>query len=187
MRIAVITTSIPGREDMLAECVESVQAQTLPAAEHWIGWDLDLSERNGAIIDRLARQTDCEWIAALADDDLFLPHHLETLAAHSDDADVVYSWCEVQGRGTWSPNTNEVPSNLHIPATALYRKSVWEKCGGWDHRAKRAEDFLFWNKASGLGARFKLVREVTWIYRFHGKNKSLLSERQSFREEYGYA
>lgn len=167
---------------MLAECKESVQAQTLPATEHLIYLDRNISERVGLNLNRMAESTDCEWLAPLADDDLLFPQHLETLVAHSEDADVVYSKCQISGREGWEPHW---PSE--IPATTLIRRSLWEKLGGWSE-AIRAEDRDFWIRARKKDARFVFVDEFTWHYRFGPwGNKSLVPEHHSFREAHAAA
>ena len=76
--------------------------------------------------------SEADWIAQLADDDLIDPHHLETLVAHSDDADIVYSYCRVEGRG-FNPNSPFDPDRLrrenYIPATTLIRTGLCEELG----------------------------------------------------------
>lgn len=180
MRIAVITPTIPERAEMLEECKASVRAQTLPAVEHLIELDDQRTEKCGPQLNKMAAQTDCEWLATLADDDVFLPHHLETLAQHVDEADIIYSYCEVQGR-EWSPNRPFDPVTLHIPGHALIRRSMWEKTKGWGEE-KRAEDNAFWRRCQAKNARFLCVPEVTWVYRFHGRNKSLVASHHNYWE-----
>ena len=181
VRIAVLTPTIPERAEMLEECKASVRAQTLQPVEHLIELDEKRTLACGPQLNRMAKRTDCEWLATLADDDLLLPHHLETLAAHADEADVVYSYCEVTGRD-WSPNMPYDPDAdmPQIPATALIRRSLWEEVK-WG-KDLRAEDNDFWLRCQRKGARFVCVPEVTWVYRFHGHNKSLVPSHHDFWE-----
>jgi len=162
---------------MLRECRESVKRQTLPAAEHRVYLD-DFTERVGLVLNEMATATDCEWLHPLADDDLLLPDHLETHAGFYQDADVVYSYCRVEGRD-WSPNAPFDAASLHIPAVASIRRSLWELVGGWGDET-RAEDHVFWRKCVDAGGRFACVPRETWVYRFHGHNKSLLNAHQPF-------
>ena len=164
---------------MLRECRLSVKQQTLPAAEHRVYLD-DFTEKVGLILNQMALETDCDWIHPLADDDLLLPDHLETHAAFYQDADVVYSYCRVEGR-EWSPNHPFDPNTLHIPAVASIRRSLWKRVKGWGDE-NRSEDLAFWRKCYEAGARFACVERETWVYRFHGDNKSLVAGHHRFRD-----
>lgn len=166
--ITVITATIPGREDMLAECVASVEAQTLPAKKHIIYRD---SSRRGIrwAMNVLWPQVKTPWMQWLADDDLFLPHHLETVAKHTDDFDIIHTHCRVEGRDQFLPNTPGEQNGYWLPATALMRTSLVRELDGWS-MTDWPEDHHFWVKAAAHGARFTMVPEVTWVYRFHGAN-----------------
>lgn len=178
MRIAVLTPALPERAAMLAETIASVNAQTLPPAAHLIEID---HERAGCatVLNRLlpaAQAADANWIALVADDDVFYPRHLELLAGASADADIVYSYCDVEGRD-WSPNAPFDEARLragnYIPATTLIRTALARKLGGWRPDAAHGfEDWDFWLRALDAGARFRCVPTVTWRYRFHGDNLS---------------
>lgn len=181
MRIAVLTTAVPERLNLLRECCASVRNQTLQPVAHLIGLDYahegNIRNLNG--LARHADELDCDWLMPLADDDLLYPHHLQTLAEASDSADVVYSWCKVVGRNGWSPNRHFNPDALldgnYIPATALIRTDLARELGWWREDATHGfEDWDFWKSALKIEARFHCVPEVTWIYRFiTGDNISL--------------
>lgn len=170
--MAVLIPTIPGRETMLEEAVASAVAQTRAPDEILVGRDDGKTQACGPVLNRLAGLATAAWLAVLADDDLLLPEHLRTLLRYSRGADVVYSWCDVVGRPGWSPNQDTVPENLMFPATALIRRSLWEKTGGWGCET-RCEDHEFWVRCRRQGGRFRVVPTVTWVYRFHGANKSL--------------
>lgn len=174
-RIAVLTAALPERLPLLTDCVASVNAQTLRPVQHVIGVD---HERAGcaATMNRMLTSVDADWVALLADDDVFYPHHLETLACHVETADIVYSWCDVVGRD-WNPNRDFNPELLrlqnYIPSTSLIRKTLVDELGGWRVEAAHGfEDWDFWVRALDAGACFHCVREITWQYRFHGGNQS---------------
>lgn len=194
MRIAVVTPSLPDRGELLAEAVASVRAQTHRPVAHAIAIDHE-SDGIGALLNRLASGSDAEWLARLDDDDLFHPNHLEVLTSAAKDADVVYSWCDVEARGDvpepdviirngWLPNQEfdeeRLRSGNYIPATALVRRSLWAELGGWREDGWRfggeredptlTEDWDFWLRALDAGARFVCVPVVTWTYRYHGGN-----------------
>lgn len=166
--ITVITATIPGREAMLEEARASVEAQTLPAAKHIVYKDVS---RRGIrfAMNALWPQVKTPWMQWLADDDLLLPHHLETLAQYTDEADIIHGYCEVEGRPGFSPNYSAEEGGYWMPATALMRTSFVRDLGGWS-MTDWPEDHHFWIKAAKAGARFVVHREPTWVYRFHGSN-----------------
>lgn len=125
---------------------------------------------------RLAGSSDADWFLPLDDDDLLDQDCVEQLLAASDGADVVYPWCRVQDHGElepWSPNRLYRPEPLvgeqgrpfnYIPVTALISAELWREVGGMP-QAPHAEDFLFWRRCIGAGARFRCLPEVLWTYR----------------------
>ena len=176
-RIVVVTPSLPERADFRAECVASVAAQTLPPVAHIVMVDY---ERAGPAMMLNRMLPACiaagsDWVAQLADDDLADPHHLELLAAHCADADIVYSWCRVEGR-SFNPNREFDEAALRasnfIPATTMIRTSLCTQLGWRSDSTNGFEDYDFWLRALDAGARFVCVAEVSWTYRFHGANLS---------------
>lgn len=165
--ISVLTPTIAGRERFLHECRLSVLAQSLPAREHLVLLD---EERRGcsATVNALADTARGEWLFLLADDDLALPGCLSAHARVADNSDIVYCPPLVWGedhRQFWG----EPPM---IPSTCLIRRSLWVKLGGYDERVRSTEDRLLYERAMQEGARFTRIEEPTWVYRFHGRNKS---------------
>ena len=171
--ISVITASLPTRSAMLAECVASVAAQTLSPWEHLIGVD---HGRRGpsAIRNELLETAQGVWIAIVDDDDVLFPNHLERL--RSVDADIVYSYCSVEGRA-WSPNrefdADALRAGNYIPATVLIDASFLRRLGGWrEDTVYGWEDWDLYLRALDAGGTFACVPEVTWRYRFHGGNRT---------------
>lgn len=167
--VSVITATVEGREDMLAECEASVRAQTFDHWEHLVMLD---EQREGCSVmcNRMVAQAKGEWVFLLADDDLALPGCLEHHLAHSHDADIVYAPPLVWGihDGWWY-----FQSPPAIPATALIRTELWHQLGGYDETALREEDRGLWIRAVEAGARFvRAEGQPTWVYRLHGDNKS---------------
>lgn len=166
--VSVITPTIPERAHLLAECVASVEAQTVRGFEHLIWEDVD---RQGcaATVNRLVGRAQGEWLLPLADDDLLLPGCIETLVANTGDADVVYAPPLVTGNEDrwWFFQAPPV-----IPSTALIRASLWRELGGYDESLKREEDRDLWVKALAADAKFVRVDAPAWIYRQHQGNKS---------------
>ena len=138
MRISVITPALPTRLGQLKDALASVEAQTRPPIEHLVG--LDYQRRGtGPVKTDLALAAQGDWVATLEDDDFLHPEHLDTLAAHTDGADIVYSWCAVRGRPGWTPNRLFDPVALRagnfIPSTALIRRALIVRLWGWRQSA----------------------------------------------------
>ncbi len=161
--VTVVTASLPERGKLLAQCVASVTAQTVPPVAHLIYVD---HMRQGCTIatNKLVGAARTEWIATLADDDLFDADHLERLLEHGRGADVVYS----PPRTIIGNVRNEDPNQFagpppNIPSTALIRRSMWMKAGGY---SGYPEDNVLWQKLLALGASFVRHPQITWTYRF---------------------
>ena len=52
-----------------------------------------------------------------------------------------------------------------IPATALYRKADWERCGGYCEEEIYREDWDFWLSMMELGGTFYRLNEILFYYR----------------------
>ena len=52
-----------------------------------------------------------------------------------------------------------------IPATALYRKTDWERCGGYCEEEIYREDWDFWLSMMELGGTFYRLNEILFYYR----------------------
>ena len=162
---AVLTATLPERELLLEECRRSVAAQTV-ACTHLVGVD-EKREGPSEIRNRLAASSPADWFLPLDDDDLLDPHYLELCLPHLDSADVVYPWCRIEGKDDWTPNRLFRPDPLlsynFIPVTALVRAELWRDVGGM--RTEPVEDWRFWQRCLGAGARFKVIDEIGWTYR----------------------
>jgi hypothetical protein len=153
--VTVCIATIPGREDLLARALESVQAQTVTPQRVLVVRDV---ERRGAWWTRnqLLRQTRTAWVAWLDDDDELLPHHLQVLidGANESGADLIYSYPQFSPPGTFDPlatvddTGRVVPSPIgiafgarqeqwlrergnFIPVTTLTRTALLKQVGGF--------------------------------------------------------
>lgn len=174
MSVTFITPTI-GRPELEA-CVASVRAQTLPV-QHLVRHDPDRAGP-AAIRNQLARQSEMDWLIPLDDDDTADPELAERLLAASAGADVVVPWCrmdDAEGLEPWTPNRLFRPETMLVynivPVTALVRRQLWLDAGG-QPEGVQVEDYRFWRKMLGLGARFRVVPEVLWTYsRGAGRNQ----------------
>ena len=179
--VTVITPSIPGRGGMRAVAIASVEQQIIKPRAHLIG--IDIARKGSARMrNHLAGAADTTWLAPLDDDDVLQPNHLQVLLSGKDNADVVYSYCHVDGRD-WTPNRlfdeAALRESNYIPITTLIRRTLWEELDGWHDSARVPngwEDHDFWVRALNAGATFHCVPAVTWTYRFHHGNKTMLGE-----------
>lgn len=166
----MLTPSLPERDSLLREAWASVESQTVPV-EHLVSIDRD-REGPSAVRNWLASQATAEWLLPLDDDDLLDPDCVETLLAHSADADVVYPWARYQGRDDFCFNrlfnADALMRSNYIPVTALIRRDLFNEVGGYQNLPQ--EDYRLWLRLLGAGAVFKCVDEVLWTYRFHDGN-----------------
>jgi hypothetical protein len=109
------------------------------------------------------------------DDDLLLPHHVETLTGNLSGADIVWTWTEVRGR-SWNPNAAYTPGRLshenYIPSNMAMRTGLWRELGGY-RSGPQHPDWDMLQRCENSGATFVNVPEITWVYRFHGQNMSV--------------
>ncbi len=124
-------------------------------------------------MNKAAARATGDWVLPLADDDLLLPGCLARLLAATSDEDgeydVVYPrplvWGE-EAEAFW----REPPD---IPSLALIRADLWRSLGGYDETLGEREDNEMWRKVPSAGGRMVCYDAApTWVYVFHGGNKS---------------
>ena len=183
--LTVLTPTIPGRESLLAECIASVFAQNLPVEAHYVA----ARRRDGSVVQvHTAKQRNSvltaattEWVCALDDDDLWLPHHIETIVPALDGADVVYTLdvdahLPYEDCTDWSQQQliNRLEPGNFIAAGAAIRREVLLSVGGWPTDWQNGhyvgspcffEDWELWRTLARVGAKFRCVPVKTWQYR----------------------
>lgn len=164
--VTVITATTPTRGFLLADAIASVAQQTEPVFEHLVS--VDLHKGGGAATkNSLISRTRTSWIQILDDDDILMPHHIETLMPHAvDGVDVVYSYAHGENYSGWYNvpfNPKALFENNNISHNAIIRKSLFEKIGPFG--PEYGYDWTFWARAIASGATFVCVPEVTWEYR----------------------
>ena len=63
-----------------------------------------------------------------------------------------------------------------IPATALYRKADWERCGGYCEQEIYREDWDFWISMMELGGTFYKIDEILFYYRISTSSRRVLAK-----------
>lgn len=174
MSITVVVPTIHGRETQLRRAIDSVWAQTMPAALQVI---LD-ENRDGAAAtrNRALEHVDTEFVAFLDDDDELKPNHLRTCARNAalTGADLVYPWFDVDA-GEDEIGMFGVPfdpillrKRNYIPVTVLVRTELVRKVGGFrDHpdvNGDPCEDWGLWLALLDAGATFSHLPQRTWIW-----------------------
>lgn len=112
-----------------------------------------------------------DWITFLDADDLWPPGRLDRQQAFLDthpDIDVVQGLCQpfrTSGPETggdlgvcWSPK----------PDSALFRRGVFDRVGGFDPNLRVGEDLDWFYRARERGVRIAVQREVAVLYRLRG-------------------
>ena len=167
--ITVLTCTIPGRENYLDRCIDSVRRQTVGVRAHLIASDdgtLGPIEK----YNQLARAVDTEWLAILDDDNYWLDEHAETIAAEFDNADVIYTW---DGGGTRPriqlAHFEQVELAKHFAETnsvdqsCAIRTETFLSVGGFQ-LSTRLMDQDLWYRIAQAGGRFLAIPNVTWFY-----------------------
>lgn len=169
--IAAVVVSLPERHDLLVEALDSVRCQSRPPDDTVVGIDPYKWGEVGNM-NRLIEATDCDWLAFLHDDDIWLPHHLETACQHMGGADVIVSRFDLIGRPKstiepWHDDFNDLRRTNWIgsPSMVVARRSVW---GEWcePFGSYRWVDWANYNRVLTEGARFVDTQTTTVLYRF---------------------
>ena len=172
MTLTLVTATLPEREGMLAELMDSVSKQTVAPAYHIIHED----DGRGFVdtVNEAVSLVQTDYFCLVDDDDLLLPNHVETLTNNLV-ADIVWTWVRVEGRN-WNPNRGYERGVLqhhnYIPSNMAMRTGLWRELGGYRHGPKHP-DWDMLQRCEDAGATFHNVPEITWVYRFHGGNMSL--------------
>jgi glycosyltransferase involved in cell wall biosynthesis len=175
-KISIVTATLPERKKFLEKMLNSVAEQIVLPAQHIV------VEDNGEgfvkTVNKAVAMVNTEFFCLVDDDDIIYPNHVETL--HNNlKADIVWTWCRVVGRDL-SFNSFYEPGKLqiqpYIPSNMLMKTSLWNKMEGYrdkNHSEVPHPDWDMLRRCERSGATFLCVPEITWEYRFHGKNLSL--------------
>jgi hypothetical protein len=163
--ITVVTPTVPGREQLLAECVASVDRAGLT---HLVG--LDAAGEGPAVVrNRLLEHVTTPWVVWLDDDDLIDSHYTRIVERHLPAADVVYTAWDLTGADQPRPLPGGFDPGLlqrgnYIPVTACCRVDAVRAVGGFPADAD-LEDWALWKALAAAGYRFRYVPIVGWTYR----------------------
>lgn len=183
-RVTILTPTIEGREELLAEAAASVQAQTETVA-HMI-WMDDARMGPAWARTRMLDLVESEFVGFLDDDDLLDPTHVEKLmtllAAGASLADLAWPRCRcvfadgvpvVRVGQPMRPDYRLLcrQGRNYIPVTVIARTASIRAAGMFDPR-DRYEDYALWCRMLAAGQRFAHLPVETWTYRFLGSNRT---------------
>lgn len=195
----VITTTHPEYHPLLMRAVQSVTAQAPTSAKwHIIANDVQRTGDPVWQMNRLLRSVDTEWVAFCAGDDQWATCHLDELRVLAEEnplSQVCYTAGLVMGgkvpsmnQPVTEENADELKDYNWIPATAMIRTKMLQMLGGWSSHPKGGmEDWLLWQqilRRYGPTA-FAYSPTPTWIYHFHGQNKSIKRAQAEMEEQRG--
>jgi len=188
--VTVITPTIPTRGEQLGRAIRSVMAQTIKPVSHVVLPDI---EKRGAaaMLDSCLRTARSEWVAVLADDDEFLPHHLETLWNLLDEtgADVAYShfkYSHLNDAGhleRFRGQPFDYDNPRQMTGVYLGRRELLLDLGGhqsaWflpnsyerdEQGNRKGEDYYLAQRLAAERIPVAVTGEVTWIYHTGHRN-----------------
>ena len=125
-----------------------------------------------------------EWIALLDSDDLWTPHHLEHAIAKAREtgAELIHAGVILFDSDTGQDLELRVPSREALaalplslfrgdypiqPSSALIRRDVLVRAGGFDPKCRYVEDRELWLRLARAGVRIGYVDALTCRYRQH--------------------
>lgn len=221
MNVSAVIPCFNGAE-WLAEAIESIQRQSVPVGEIIVVDDCstdqsaEIAKRMGAVVVRNAvnsgegysrnhgtRRASGEFIASLDADDLWMPHHVETLTGlFRTYPEATAAFAAVQRFGLRDELVQGyIPPGapvdvfwlafndwLHTTIGSMVRRDALLEIGGFDEKERYSVDYDLWLRLS-RGRLFVCTHEVTSLWRWHDKNQSTNRGRQieavyRFRESY---
>ncbi len=113
------------------------------------------------------------WILPLDADDKIHPEYIQRAIGKSDIVSC-YLKCFGSSNAIWkpemsNPTVKDLLTKNELFCCSLFRKEVWEDCGGYDEFMKEGyEDWEFWTHAAKLGYKITILPEILFYYRKHG-------------------
>ena len=137
-----------------------------------------------------------KYIKILPDDDKLMPDCLKNLVEglETAKADWIHAnaWIVTQEGKKYSNDSIHIPrrtlptlkdmlSHNHINGVSpLYKKSCWDKCGGWDESIWTGEELDWHLKLLKYGCKIAYVNKTVVMYRKHKQRKSFRKTKKYF-------
>jgi GT2 family glycosyltransferase len=137
------------------------------------------------------RAAGTRYLIVLDSDDRLTPDALSHLRRPLDeDPALGFSYGITRFFGAWQGTLTFPPYDPYkliyrhiIGSTALMRRELFERLGGFDTTFPRYEDWEFWVNALAHGWRGRRIEEVTFLYRRHGRTMNA-DARSQYRRWY---
>lgn len=189
--LTVTTASIPGREHHLAAAVASTVQEGVDA--HLVCRKERSTPPQVACADahnRMLRSVQTCWVQRLDDDNLWMPHHMATVAPilreyAAGGIDVLYTYAkglpaEQKDCNEWTQQrliAELSEKNFLDGSGAIVRTDTLRRVGGWPTdwwrdrfvsggwgEGKDYEDWELWRRLALSGCKFRCVPMETWVY-----------------------
>lgn len=150
-----------------------------------VNWERQANMGQSRTLNKGWAQARGEYLGYLSSDDLLLPHAISTLVAALQarpEAQVAYCDFDLidgNGRRTGNVQTPDydyrrMVEELICPPGpgALFRRSLFERIGGWDEHLRKIPDFEYWLRAGRVGP-FVRIPQVLAQYRVHEESTAI--------------
>lgn len=181
----------------LAEAIESALNQSVPCEVIVVndGSPDDTDSVAGGYFDRLygyvkqenrglsaarnagIRMAETEWIVPLDSDDILDKDYVKRLLQTEGDIKSCYMKLFGDQNGIHQfmeePKFDDFRTANRIHCASMFRKNMWEDLGGYDEEIGKMggyEDWDFWYRATKKGYSVKVIPEILFYYRKHGKS-----------------
>ena len=137
-------------------------------------------------------QANGEFILPLDADDKIDPTYIEKalyVLKQRPQLGLAYGYAQVFGSQyflweTGKYNIEKLTRENIIPSCSLFRKSVWEKVGGYENDRYQYDDWTFWLKLASHGYYGQLIPEVLFFHRKHPGQANMTDRLSEKHEEY---
>lgn len=176
--VSIIIPTRGLRDDWLKEATDSINRQTKQPIE------LIIAKGNNDVHDRLndsIRLAKGKYILILSDDDILEDNFLEVTSNEmvACDVDIVATFIKNFGADTGMHGPEKHPF-----FSSLFKKSLWEKVGGFDKEMLQMADVDFWVRCFNNGARWIITPKTFYNYRKHDNQDSGTANWDIAREKY---
>jgi len=150
-----------------------------------VPWERQANMGQSRTLNKAWAQARGEYLGYLSSDDLLLPHAISTLVRTLQARpDAVVAYCDfdlIDGNGHLSGKVQtpdydyrRMVEELICPPGpgALFRRSLFDKIGGWNEHLRKIPDFEYWLRAGRVGP-FVRVPEVLAQYRVHEESTAI--------------
>ena len=201
---------VKGDRPFFGEAIDSLKAQGLGEELEIIVQDADVEPDAGQsdALNKGFAKAKGEWLFWLNADDVLLPGALKKVLdrINRDDGiewiagDTVYIdekglIKDVRTDAKWRPWFESKISVWTGGPSAFFRRSLWERLGGFDTGLKYVMDIDLWTRWAKAGEKFAALGDYVWGFRVHGGSQTMngensaaqIAERRAIDAKHGVA